>query len=121
MFNKKDTAVMEKEEQLTRVSPVCDVSETGNGFRIEAEIPGCSKEGVDVRLEKGVLEISARSNAELTRGVVSSDDSALLFKRSFKLGRDIHQEGINAKVENGVLTVDLPRKESEKPRQISID
>jgi len=121
MFNRKDTAVIEKEQQLTRVNPVCDISETGDGFRIEAELPGCSKQGVSLKLERGVLEISARPDISLTRGVISCDEEVLLYKRSFKLGQDIDQDAISAEVENGILTVELPRKESEKPRQINLD
>lgn len=121
MFGKKeDTAVMEKEEAIVRAVPACDIRETDDGVRVEIEVPGCSKEGVNLTLEKNVLTISAKPDRELTAGVYGSRDESVVYERSFRVGRDLDQEKVSAKVADGVLSVTLPRKESEKPRRIEI-
>ena len=122
MFGKKETDVMERQEQaVVTVTPACDITETGEGITVTAEVPGCTREGVNVTLEKNILSITAHADNELAGGVRSGKDEALRFERSFRIGRDLDQERISARVENGVLTVQLPRKESEKPRRIAVE
>ncbi|HNJ61616.1 MAG TPA: Hsp20/alpha crystallin family protein, partial [Chitinophagales bacterium] len=95
--------------------------ETENSFVVEAAIPGVKKEDVKVELNENVLTISSEtkkeeneSNDKYTRREYSYSS----FKRSFTIDEDaINTEGIDAKFENGVLAIILPKKEAKAPEQ----
>lgn len=95
-------------------------------FEIQMAIPGYSKEDVQVKVENGLLTVSnlekeSSENEELQ--FVRREFSINGFERSFRLSRWVDQESISAKVENGVLYIEIPKKEEAiaKPsREIKI-
>jgi len=103
-------------------SPSVDISETEDRFRIVADVPGLTAEQVDVSVEKRVLTINgtrASSNGENDQ-VVRSERYSGAFNRRFTLPEEIDVEGISAKVEHGVLTIEVPKAASSTTRQISV-
>lgn len=109
--------------------PKCDVIDTSNSIQIKAEIPGLSKEEVDISVEKNVLTIRGSKNAE-TEDV--SEDKTYIFKelkhssfsRRFALGENLDSKNISAKFNNGILEINIPKlvkNEEEKTTKISIE
>lgn len=93
-----------------------DVKETEDGYVVEAEMPGVAKEDVALVCEKGVLTITAKRGDEKTEekdGYIRKERYSGVTKRSFVL-KDIKEEEISAKLEEGVLTVTLPKLEESK-------
>ena len=83
--------------------PFCvDILDQGEGYRMEAELPGFRKEDIDLDVKDGVLTISAKHQA---------DD---------RTAAAIQQEGIRAAFENGVLVLTLPKASAVKPERRSI-
>jgi HSP20 family protein len=113
-------------ENGTRLAPYgVDIREDGDTLVVEAELPGFKKEEVDITLENQTLTLSAE------RKVESKDDKAqggyLLnerrytrFLRSFTLPPTIDEKSVQAKLEHGVLTVTLSKREETKPRKITV-
>lgn len=103
--------------------PSIDVSETDDQFLISAELPGMSKEDIDISLENSRLTISGeRSFEKEDKGkkyhrVESSYGS---FERSFQLPDNIDAESISASYENGVLNISIDKSEEEVKKQIEI-
>jgi HSP20 family protein len=95
---------------------VTDLHEDANNFYARFELPGVKKDAVKVELREGVLTISAE------RRVKSGEtDSAYTLSRSLSLPETVNAEGISAKLEDGLLTVTLPKQEQRKPKLIAIN
>ena len=100
-----------------------DVKETDEAFIVEAEMPGVKKEDVTLVCEKGILTISAKTSEEKTEekeNYVRKERFSGEAKRSFAL-KNINEEEISAKLEDGVLYVTLPKKEQDKEKRIEIE
>lgn len=107
--------------------PRVDVIEGDDALRLEAEVPGMTADDIEITLHEGVLVLEGRLREEVedeqAKGqprYLFRERQDLSFKRSFKLGRDLDADNVTASVDNGVLTVVLPKKPQPQPRQIKI-
>ncbi len=104
-------------------SPAVDVLEQEQAYVIVAEVPGFRKEDLKINLEQQVLTLSGERNDEQRSANVRlklNEIGARSFSRSFRFGSDVDGENISARLENGILTVTVPKAASAKPRTISI-
>ena len=104
-----------------------DIKELADGYQIEMELPGFSKEEVKAQLKDGYLTITAEHNAENKEENNEEGQKKEAVKyirreryygkcqRSFSVGKNVTAEDINAKFENGILTMYVP-KEVKKPQ-----
>lgn len=105
-------------------NPAVDVNELDEEFEVQAELPGLKPGDVSVTVENGVLSISGEKRTENER----EDDSGRhiserrygKFVRNFSLPRSVDGEGIEARFENGLLKIRLPKSSTAKARQIKI-
>lgn len=104
--------------------PAVDVQEDNNNFYVYAELPGMSKENIDISLHDGTLTICGErgqdkryDNAEILR----SERFLGRFQRTFGLPAPVNAEKIKATYADGILTVTLPKAEEAKPKQIQVD
>ena len=88
----------------------------GNHY-IVAELPGIERKDIEVELENEVLTISAKRGAE---GEADSQESAFSVTRSVTVEKAIQADKVSAKLENGLLTVTLPKAEERRPRMIEV-
>jgi HSP20 family protein len=103
------------------LSPQVNIVETKDGYLLEAEIPGVSKDGLEILLEGNELTLVGRRRTELENAtLLYRESSARDFRRSFELDPVIDTSRIQARMENGVLRVELPKAEKVKPRKITI-
>jgi HSP20 family protein len=103
--------------------PAVDIREDDDKFVFTAELPGLTREQVDITIEEKVLTISGERNFESkedNKNYHRIERSYGSFSRSFSLPHDIDQEGVNAAFENGLLEITLPKSEATKPRRIEI-
>ena len=103
--------------------PRIDVVETPDAFEIALDVPGVNKEDLAINLHDGVLSISGERTArslDENDTVVRFERQTGRFYRSFTLSNKIDEKKIEARQENGVLIVRLPKLEESKPRKISI-
>ena len=106
--------------------PPVNVHETNDAFHLELVAPGLQKEDFKVAVEKGLLTISYEKKTENENKDFKThrrEFSARSFKRSFSVDEKIKADSIEAKYENGVLKLLLPKKEEVKvtPKQITIE
>lgn len=102
-----------------------NINEHDNGYELEFNVPGRNKEDFKINVDKGLLTVSYEKKEEAENKELKSvrkEFSFQSFKRSFSLDEKINAEGIEAKYEDGILKVSLPKKEEVKiaPKQISI-
>jgi len=103
--------------------PAVDVRENKDSLEIMAELPGMEPKDVDVSVENGVLTIKgARHFEKATEGETYHrvERSYGAFERSFTLPTNVDPVRIKAVYRNGVLSLNLPKKEEAKPKSISI-
>lgn len=97
--------------------PKVDVIDEKDKIIIEAEVPGLSKDQVSVEIDNGVLRIKGEkqeSQDKETRKFVHKELKRSSFCRSFVIGDNINKDELNAKFDNGILTVTLPKIVADK-------
>ena len=109
----------EKDWSLT---PAVNIIEDHQDFRVEVAAPGICKEDFKVHVEKNILEISAAKNDEKVtedKQYLRKEFSYSNFKRTFSLPSYVDTAKIKATHDNGVLTVEIPKKDEakENPRK----
>ncbi len=107
------------------VSPSVNIHETTDAYVLELNAAGLSKEDLKVNAENDLLTISydKKEEAEHREGkTIRREFTHRSFKRSFSLDEKINVEVITAKYDNGILKLNLPKKEEVKfsPKEISI-
>ena len=103
--------------------PKVDVMDYPDKLKIEAEIPGLSKDEVSVDLEDNILSITGskrESKNDSDLKYIRKELKRSSFKRSFELNRDFNLSKIKAQFSNGLLYVDIPKKDPDKPKKIKI-
>jgi HSP20 family protein len=105
-----------------RVSPAVDVYETAEGYVLRVDLPGATREGIGLRLERGTLNVTAEAAPHHGPGarLLHRELAVPLYQRSFTIGDGVDQSTVDARFEDGVLTVNLFRKEEHKARDIAI-
>ena len=102
-------------------TPLANIFETKDGYVLEAEMPGVNKEGLEITVENNELTINGRrTDVAFNADVVYRESRDLDYRRVFDLDPSIDSGKISAKIENGVLTLTLPKAESVKPRKIAV-
>lgn len=104
------------------VAPLVDIYETDNDYYLNAYMPGVSKDNLKIKLEDEHLVIMGRINYDeaVNRKYVLKETETGNFYRRFKISDSIDESKIDAKFENGVLEVKLPKHERVKPKTIEI-
>jgi HSP20 family protein len=106
--------------------PSVNISETDKEFKIELAAPGLKKEDFKVAVDKGILTISSEKQTEKTeekKNYWKKEFSYNQFSRSFQLPENTLADKIDAKYENGILNVILPKKEvsvAEPQKEIKV-
>jgi len=103
------------------VVPRANILENKDTYILDLEMPGVSKDGVEITVENNELTIiGRRRSTEPKADVVYRECRPLDYRRVFDLDPSIDASHISAKVEQGVLTLTLPKAESIKPRKITV-
>ncbi len=103
------------------IAPVATVLENTDGYTLEVEMPGVSKENLEMWVENNELTIIGRRSTASPEGTLLHRESrSENFRRSFELDPSIDAGKISAKIEQGVVTLTLPKAEQVKPRKIAV-
>ena len=109
--------------QVSAYVPAFEVKETNEAFVLKADVPGVAEADLDIAVHNGVLTVSGTRKAEERQ---EGDSYALYerqygsFSRSFSLPDTADGERVEAKLDNGVLTLSIWKKAEAKPRKIAL-
>lgn len=122
----KTTAQRNQTEHFNRseefVSPEVNICETKDGYVLEAEMPGVNKDGLEITLEGNEITIVGHRQLQHLNGEPLFRESRDAdYRRVFELDPAIDTGKISAHMEQGVLTLTLPKSERVKPRKINVD
>jgi HSP20 family protein len=118
-----NTTVRESDGRQTEqfVAPSASVIEDGDGYLLQVEMPGVNKEGLEISTEGNELIITGRRSLPTVQGtLLHCELRRENFRRTFELDPSIDVNKINARIEQGLLTVTLPKAEHVKPRMITV-
>ena len=103
------------------VGPGVDIFETNEGYVLEAEMPGVNKNGLEITLEGTEITITGRRAEVLPSGMaLIRERRPVDFRRTFELDPAIDSGRISAKMNQGVLTLTLPKSARAKPQKIAV-
>lgn len=110
------------ESAVRYLRPAATIIENPEGFVIEADMPGVTREGLKLTVDKGVLTILGKRNAVNATGArrIHQETSGLDYRRVFELGREINRNGVVANFALGVLRVFLPKVAEVQPRRVEV-
>jgi HSP20 family molecular chaperone IbpA len=120
---KKELAEKEEKTVPTRYYvPYTDIFETADALTVVMEVPGVEKDRIDIKIEEGILQVEGRIDFDNYADMqpVYTEYNVGHYSRRFSLSSKIDQERISARMEDGVLTLMLPKAEEAKPRKIAI-
>jgi HSP20 family protein len=107
--------------QTEYVAPEVNIFETKDGYVVEAEMPGVNKDGLEITVEGNELTIIGHRTPDQALGQPLFRERRLTdYRRSFELDPAIDTAKVAAKIDQGILTVTLPKSEKVKPRKITV-
>ncbi|MEW6236721.1 MAG: Hsp20/alpha crystallin family protein [Candidatus Omnitrophota bacterium] len=107
-------------EESFYVAPPVDIYEEGEKLVVVADLPCAEQDSIKVGVENNVLTIQASTKFETKGEAAYREFDSIHFFRQFELSNEVDIPKIGAEFKKGVLTVDLPKVEKAKPRQIAV-
>jgi len=123
LFNETMFRGQNEDSAITTWAPAVDIYETPNELVVKADLPDVNEKDIDIRVENNLLTVRGERKFEKK---VTEDNYLRVertygaFSRSFSLPNTVNPEAIHAEYKNGVLTVNLPKREESKPRQVKV-
>ncbi|MEA3436360.1 MAG: Hsp20/alpha crystallin family protein [Thermodesulfobacteriota bacterium] len=117
------TADLDDDISMSAWKPLVDIYETDEAIILKAELPGIKKEDVSVEVKDNVLTLKGvrTEEKEIKENNYYRKERAFgAFTRSFNLQHRIQPDKIKARFKDGVLKIEIPKPEEEKPKQITV-
>jgi HSP20 family protein len=116
-------AIAGEPRRVFTVTPAVDVYEDKQGITLWADLPGVTREQLEVKVHDGNLSIDARASVPTPEGVRVQHAEAREphFARSFVLSSDFDTSRIVANLQDGVLKLTIPRRDAARPRRIEVN
>jgi HSP20 family protein len=113
-----------EESNLTTWAPAVDILETEHELVVKADLPDVDPKDLDIRVENNILTIRGERKFQKQvneHNYLRVERSYGSFARSFSLANTVNSEAIKADYQNGVLTLNIPKREEAKPKQIKVN
>ena len=131
MSGSQELAVREKQELARQEEqtvpgryyvPAADIFETDEALTLLLEMPGVSKDNIDVQIENDVLRVEGKIDYAAYKDIepVYTEYNIGHYARAFTLSNKIDRDAIAAQVQDGLLTLTLPKAKDAVPRRITI-
>ena len=113
-----------QEQNLSTWAPAVDIYEGENELVVKADLPDVKPEDLDIRVENNILTIRGERTFEKKaeeKNYLRVERAYGSFARSFSLANTVNTEAIKADYKDGVLTLNVPKREEAKPKQIKVN
>ena len=122
---KQMTGQEQKSPQATTeatLRPAVDIFEDDTGITVQADMPGVSREHLEVHIDSDTLSIEGEAAIQMPEDMepVYADVRFTRYQRRFTLSRELDTDKIDANLRDGVLTLRIPKREEHKPRKIEV-
>ena len=112
-----------EDTELSNWTPAVDIVEDNDAFIVTADLPGLTKKDISINIKENMLTVSGERKSEIKdekRNYCRTERRDGIFKRSFQLTDQVLADKITANFKDGVLTVNVPKAEEVKPKEIEI-
>lgn len=121
----KESASMEQSKargEQPVLRPLVDIFEDAHGITVQAEMPGVSKDRLNIQADRNNLTIEGDVVIDMPAGMeaIYADVQATRYARSFVLSSELETDAIDAKMADGVLTIRIPKRLEFRPRKIEV-
>ena len=114
---------LEAAQRSSAWNPACNTYEDEHGFWVQVALPGLDRKDIGIVFDDGVLTVKGAAKGEdsakrtyFAREIGSGD-----FSRSFRLPNNVDPGKVSASYKEGLLTIEIPKREDAKPRQIVVE
>ena len=111
----------DREDELP-IRPAVDIFEDAHGIMVVAEMPGVSRDRLNVQADRNNLVIEGQASIDMPAGMeaIYADVQSTRYARSFALSGELETDAIDAKLKDGVLTIRIPKRREFRPRKIEV-
>ncbi|MGD2074658.1 MAG: Hsp20/alpha crystallin family protein [Gammaproteobacteria bacterium] len=104
------------------IRPAVDIFEDDTGITVKADMPGVSKDKLDIRIDRDALSIEGEASISTPENMEAlyADVHSTRYQRSFALSSELDTEKVDANLKDGVLTLRIHKREEHKPRRIEV-
>jgi len=117
------TSDRSEDSSLTVWTPAVDITEHDDDFAVKVELPGINKDDVKITLDSNILTLRGEKKQEKEtkkENYHRVERSYGSFQRSFTLPANVKSDKIDASYKDGILTINLPKAEEAKPKQVEV-
>ena len=117
----RETRESDRRQGEQFITPPASVTEIADGYMLEIEMPGVKKDGLDISFENNELTIVGRRSLPAVEGtLIHRESRPENFRRVFEIDPSIDADKISAKIDQGLVTLTLPKAEHVKPSKITV-
>jgi HSP20 family protein len=117
----RETRESDRSQTEQFITPPSSVTEIADGYTLEIEMPGVKKDGLEISVENNELTIIGRRSLPAVEGtLIHRESRPENLRRLFELDPSIDAPKISAKIDQGLVTLTLPKAEHVKPRKITV-
>jgi HSP20 family protein len=122
VFQENQKSGQQAAERPAYVAPNVDIEAAESGYVLHAEMPGVNRDGIQITVEDGNLVlVGNRQSSSESAEALHRETRQLSYRRVYELDPSIDANRISARIDQGILTVNLPKAESLKPRRITLE
>lgn len=109
-------------EAVPSMRPAVDIFEDETGITVQADMPGVSRENLDIRIDRDTLTLTGEADIATPKGMeaIYADVQLTRYQRSFSLSSELDADQADASFKDGVLTLRIPKRAQYQPRKIEV-
>ena len=117
----RETRESDRSQATQFITPSASVTEIADGYMLEIEMPGVKKDGLEISVENNDITVIGRRSRPAVEGApIHRESRPENFRRVFEIDPSIDADKITAKIDQGLVTLTLPKAEHVKPRKIAV-
>lgn len=117
----RETRESDRSQAEQFITPPASVTEIADGYMLEIEMPGVQKDGLEISVENNELTVVGRRSLPAVEGtLIHRESRPENFRRAFEIDPSIDANKISAKIDQGLVMLNLPKAEHVKPRKITV-
>ena len=118
----EDRPLQRKQDDQIAIQPPVDIFEDAHGIMVVAEMPGVSKDRLNVQADRNSLTIEGEAVIDMPNGMqpIHADVQYTRYSRTFALSAELETDAIDAKLKDGVLTIRVPKRSEFRPRKVEV-
>jgi HSP20 family molecular chaperone IbpA len=118
----QESKTVQQSETERPMLPAVDIFEDSTGITLQADMPGVSKDRLDIQIDSDTLSIEGKADIPMLPSMeaIYADVRSTHYQRSFSLSRELDGEKVEASLKEGVLTLRIPKREKYQPRKIEV-